>query len=308
MKSEKVLIDDVDIIKKYFEQSQNIIVDDYYEFEFDEVFDTDLKYFMISSIPNDVRIMIIDDISSFHIGNNGELEVSRCWSINVDGWLRDYSANFYCKKIVDYVKKNEFKYKIKFDNLEADGVMHDIWYHYIDFEDKTIEQIINYCKEIEEEISGLIQLQINERGIGAEYLEDEEKFSKGILMPLFRSMGFNDVFYNHGKREFGKDVIFTVFNKLGIRNVFGVQVKIGNLSGEANSEIDKIISQIDDVFSIPYINKYNKEKTFITDLLIIISGRYTNNAIEKILYKVKNTNVHFYDIDKVNELISKYIK
>jgi len=186
--------------------------------------------------------------------------------------------------------------------------MHDIWYYLFNLNNKTIEQIINYCNEIEEEISGIIKLQLNERNIDTEYLKDEKKFSLGILMPLFRTMNYDDVFYNHSKREFGKDIIFTSNDKLGIKRTFGVQVKIGDLSGEANSIIDKIIGQIDDAFSIPYIDKYNKEKKYITDLIILISGRYTNNAIEKIIHKVKKPNVHFYDIDKVNELISKYVK
>ena len=94
-------------------------------------------------------------------------------------------------------------------------------------------------------------------------------------------MGFTDVKYNHSKREFGKDLTFSEMNKFGVRRNYGVQVKAGDLSGEAGSEIDKIIAQIEDAFSMPYINtRVEKNDTFpilsslfLEDLAITLKTR-----------------------------------
>jgi len=56
--------------------------------------------------------MIIDRIGTFHIGYNGIAKFGRCWSINADGWVKDYSASYYCKKIIEHIEINEEKYKI----------------------------------------------------------------------------------------------------------------------------------------------------------------------------------------------------
>ena len=74
---------------------------------------------------------------------------------------------------------------------------------------------------------------------------------------------------------------------------YGVQVKAGNLSGEAGSEIDKIIAQIGDAFSMPYLNTTSREKRYISDLIIAISGRFTENAKDKIVEKVNRGNIYF---------------
>ena len=121
-------------------------------------------------------------------------------------------------------------------------------------------------------------------------------------------MRFIDVKYNHGKRECGKDVTFSEIDKFGARRNYGVQVKVGDMSGAAGAEIDKIIGQIDDAFSMHYIDTTSREKRYISDLIIAISGRFTDNAKDKIAEKIKRANIYFLDIDKIQELLNAYTK
>ena len=113
---------------------------------------------------------------------------------------------------------------------------------------------------------GLRERILEGEEISNKILNDEVKYTIEVLLPLFRNMDFIDVKYNHGKREFGKDVTFSEMDKFGERRNYGVQVKAGSLSGEAGSEIDKIIE------------------------------------------KTKRRNLHFWNIDKVQELLALHMK
>ena len=148
---------------------------------------------------------------------------------------------------------------------------------------------------------------LNPGSIDKQALRSEEVFSLCVLLPLFRNMGYESVHYNHGQREFGKDIIFSEHDKLGGTRNFGVQVKLGDVSGEANSEIDKLIGQANDAFKMTYLDIYSKKRKKITDLIIVISGKFKGNAPQKICEKVHNKNIYFIDIDKIQELIEKYL-
>jgi len=80
------------------------------------------------------------------------------------------------------------------------------------------------------------------------------------------------------------------------------------LSGEAGAEIDQIIAQIEDAFSMSYVNTTSREKRYISDLIVAITGRFTDNAKDKIIEKVNRRNLYFLDIDKIQELLTQYVK
>ena len=99
--------------------------------------------------------------------------------------------------------------------------------------------------------------------------------------------------------------------KIGTFRYYGVQVKAGNIDGGVNSQIDNIIYQIRDAFEIPFIFKNANEQSYISELYIIISGRFTSNAKEKIRYKISKGiygSVHFLDKEDIENLIVKYWK
>lgn len=106
-------------------------------------------------------------------------------------------------------------------------------------------------------------------------------------------MGFEQVIFNHGNKEFGKDYILTTKNIFGKTEYYGVQAKAGNMSGAATSNINEITNQINMGFNIPYKLVDGKE-IYITKMIIAISGIFTDNAkmviqssVEK--YKFANT-------------------
>lgn len=210
------------------------------------------------------------------------------------------------KKAIDIRKKSEKD--VEFIDIQDDGAHIFFSYNIFLFEDMPIDRAFQRFQEIVDEIEGHTERLLEGEEISSEILNDEIKFTVELLLPLFRSMGFIDVKYNHGKREFGKDITFSEIDKFSVRRNYGVQIKAGDLSGEAGSEIDKIIAQIEDAFSIPYINTTSREKRYISDLIIAISGRFTDNAKDKIIEKVNRRNLYFLDIDKIQELLTFYMK
>ena len=59
---------------------------------------------------------------------------------------------------------------------------------------------------------------------------------------------------------------------------------------------------------MPYIDTTSREKRYISDLIIAISGRFTNNAEAKIIEKVHQLNIYFLSIDKIQELLTAFMK
>lgn len=74
-----------------------------------------------------------------------------------------------------------------------------------------------------------------------EYEIKESLYCTDILYPLLRKMGYIDVRYRHGTKEYGKDFTFSEQTKFGNLRHFGLQAKAGNLRGNVNADIDEII-------------------------------------------------------------------
>lgn len=142
------------------------------------------------------------------------------------------------------------------------------------------------------------------------YEQNEERFCKEVLEPLLNKMGFASVRYVHGDDEYGRDFIFaeeTPFNEL---RYYGLQAKRGKISGGTKSDIDTILSQLQDAFAMPYTKEPKaRSEIYISTMIIAISGEFTRNAIEKIRLKMPPYlvgSVHFWDKPKIRSLISQY--
>ena len=278
---------------------------------FVEVEISDLKGFNIGSIPNSFCFHLFEgeyewDILSDkkYVGiSSVNLHIYRKYWDHKFGALQYVNA---MKKAIEIRKKSEKD--VEFTEIDDDGA--HIFFRFDIFlrEDMPIDKALRRFKQIVEEIEGHTERILEGEEISSEILNDEKKFAIELLLPLFRNMGFVDVKYNHGKREFGKDVTFSEIDKFGVRRNYGVQVKAGDLSGEAGAEIDKIIAQIEDAFKMPYVNTTSREKRYISDLIVAISGRFTDNAKDKIIEKVNRRNLYFLDIDKIQELLTQYMR
>jgi hypothetical protein len=136
--------------------------------------------------------------------------------------------------------------------------------------------------------------------------ETEETFATNVVIPLLRELGFQNVRYNHGNREFGKDILFHRYTEFCEIEHWAAQTKLGDISGEAGSLIDKIIHQIDDGFKMPFHDSTSRMQQRISKFAVITSGKFTKNAIEKICEKIENhaarNNVVFVDGERLETL------
>lgn len=192
--------------------------------------------------------------------------------------------------------ENDWKYLELFTSIEGDFIISDAIETYS-------KKIISIVKQAELSLSGSIWKK--------EYEKDEKLFCTEILYPLLRKMNFLDVRFTHGTQEFGKDFTFSELTPFGNLRHYGIQVKAGNMSGNVKSDIDEILGQIEDAFSMPYFEISANEERRINTFLIAISGNFTNNAKEKIAHKIPPNlrgSVYMLDREKIRELIERYWK
>lgn len=168
--------------------------------------------------------------------------------------------------------------------------------------EKKIKPVLTHLQKV-------VDLQINDFKWNKEYEKNEKLFSLELLHPLFFKMGFEKVIYNHGNKEFGKDFILSKINEFGIEDYYGVQVKAGDISGRVNSQIDELIGQCNDAFSVPW-KDIKRNNSFISKIIIAVSGTFSENAKVKIKHKLSNvinSNIIFLDKDLIVSLNRKYL-
>lgn len=143
------------------------------------------------------------------------------------------------------------------------------------------------------------------------YEHNESTFTRDLVVPLLRKLGFKDVQYTHGVNEFGRDIVFSKINEFNEKIYSAVQVKAGNISGKVRGEIDEIIQQLDDAFSMPLNLLGDSKEAYISSMIIIISGRFTENAKQKINHKINNAllgSISFLDKEAILNLQSELKK
>lgn len=142
-----------------------------------------------------------------------------------------------------------------------------------------------------------------------EFQKDEDLFCREMLYPLLRRMGFLFVRYTHGKKEYGKDFTFSEATPFGNHRHYGLQAKAGDVSGSVNAAVDELLGQIRDAFKMPYFELGSKEPRFISTFIIAISGKFTENAREKIAHETLAGlvgSVYFLDRERITELVDRY--
>jgi len=141
------------------------------------------------------------------------------------------------------------------------------------------------------------------------YKTDENMFCREILEPLLRRMNFLFVRYTHGRREYGKDFTFSENTTFGGFRHYGLQAKAGNVSGKVKSQVDELIGQVEDAFSMPFFELGSADRRYISTFVIAISGHFTENAREKIVEKIPGTllgSIWFLDQTRIEDLICRY--
>jgi hypothetical protein len=214
----------------------------------------------------------------------------------------------------------ETKRDIILERQEALGDVHldsyddDDDYIFINYsitvEAETLGLLIQQAEQIIKEIEGAAELTLGSPFKEVCDAENEADFTISILVPLLRKMGFSDVRYNHGKKEYGKDIIFSRRTEFDDYEYWGVQVKFGDVPGGVNSGIDTLVGQAEDAFKMPFYDVYTRSRQRISKLLIAISGKFTENAVEKICEKIEShplkNNIVFVDGEKIKTLAEKF--
>ena len=100
-------------------------------------------------------------------------------------------------------------------------------------------------------------LRLKEKLLKASKPTNEEEFTNDVVIPILRRLGFTDIKYNHGVREYGKDIVFARRTEFDELEYWAAQVKYGDIGGGAGSEMDRLVSQANDAFKIPFKDIYN---------------------------------------------------
>jgi hypothetical protein len=143
-----------------------------------------------------------------------------------------------------------------------------------------------------------------------EYEKDEDSFCRDILEPLLCRMGYRNVRYTHGKKERGRDFVFSEMTCFNDFLYYAVQAKAGNVGGGVNSDIDEIVGQLDDGFTMDYAEP-GCAPVYISVFVVAISGHFTENAEDQIRQKMPRKGipvgaVYFWDKAKILSLIRQY--
>jgi hypothetical protein len=168
------------------------------------------------------------------------------------------------------------------------------WIHLTYSAEAKVEKIsttVELAEQIVVEIEGATEMRLGAELWAPKEADSEKEFTLRTVLPILRKLGFQNVKYNHGKREFGRNVTFARITEFQDVEFWAAQVKFGDVAGAANAEIDGLLAQIDDAFKMPYYDLYTKQRQRISKLAIIISGKFTDNAIEKICEKIESNAV-----------------
>jgi hypothetical protein len=198
---------------------------------------------------------------------------------------------------------------IELEGYEDDGNWIHLTYS-AEVEVANISTAVELAEQIIEEIEGTTEMRLGTELWAPKESNNEKEFTLRTVLPILRKLGFQNVKYNHGKREFGRDVIFARVSEFQDLEFWAAQVKFGDVTGGANAEIDNVLAQIDDAFKMPFYDLYTKQRQRIAKLAIIVSGKFTENAIEKICDKIESSavrnNIVFVDGEKLATLSERF--
>lgn len=141
----------------------------------------------------------------------------------------------------------------------------------------------------------------------------ENKLRQSVLIPLFREMGFRDVFeYHGGPQEQGKDIVMWKAEELRERTNFAVVVKATKITGQASgkSSAAEVCFQIQQAFGSAYKDSQTGEEQTVHECIVVSSKEISKEAIESIQSFLSPTNLHrrvvFQNGDRLWDLVQKH--
>ncbi len=295
----------------------------------DEVYwDEEIKSFRTDDLVGSFNLVILLDLKSNYFHSNLDLNTS---ALDLDFEIfcltgisktdNKVTFNFFAP----YYKVNKYEWKVekfyetikpilkKEIDLEFDisEEFEDLENNYLsisfsfDEPNKSIRELREYSIKRLKSILERTKSKLNQPLWKKEYEKNEHLFTSEILLPTLKKMGFLEVKYTHGTKEFGKDIIFSKINEFNRVEYYALQAKAGNIKGSVSGQVNEIIQQIDDAFKIPFTLIGVSNEIYITKVIIAISGKYTENAEIKIRHKVDKPilgNLIFLDKEQILNL------
>lgn len=127
---------------------------------------------------------------------------------------------------------------------------------------------------------------------------DELAFTRKVIVPLFKEMGFKDVRYNHSPLEHGCDLTCYYEDPMGNRQNVAAQIKVDDIGG--TDMVQKIANQAISAFTNPQPDTVSGSWQEMSEFYVITSGNYTADARQQITNRLIAANItgkhmHFYD-------------
>lgn len=196
---------------------------------------------------------------------------------------------------------------IQLDSYEDEGAYISMYFS-ADIDADLLINAVENAEELLEEVEGATEILLESEPI-ASNVNNEHDFSIYVVLPILRKLGFTNVKYYHGKKEYGKDFVFARITEFDDLENWGAQIKFGDVNGKNSTQINELVSQADTAFRMPFYSIYTRRQEKISKLAIIISGKFTENAIELICEGIENNalknNLIFIDNDKIEVLKNK---
>jgi len=128
----------------------------------------------------------------------------------------------------------------------------------------------------------------------------EQKLRQQVLIPLFKGMGFSDVYESHGTREKGKDLIFREVSQMKEVFIHAAVVSKKDITGTVGDpkSSERILDQIRMALDEPFVDLYTGKTTHVDRCWVITSGRILPSAIDNI-----SGHLHKSNLDKLVRFI-----
>jgi hypothetical protein len=144
---------------------------------------------------------------------------------------------------------------------------------------------------------------------------NEADLRKEILIPLFRAMGYKDVYeYHGGAGEQGKDIVCWKLDELGSRENLALVVKATQMTGKAQvnkGTAGEVQTQIRQCFGSPYIDPVSGDDQSVHRVWVVSNKKISKESINAIKSAVANPdlmrNVRFIDGDTLWGLIETHL-
>jgi hypothetical protein len=139
----------------------------------------------------------------------------------------------------------------------------------------------------------------------------EAEFSKEVLQPLLKAMGYKDVFeYHGGSGEKGKDIVCWEVDELGLRRNMALVVKAVRLSGKV-AVASEVAAQIQQAFNDPYLDPVTGKAEQVHECWVVTNKditKETQSSIRSIVGPLYNRFVKFVDGNRVWSLVEEFLQ